>query len=179
MAPIENFYSCLAATLASLLRLARSPPQGSQNRLSYAILNPMPARRDLFKIGAVSALAMAARMPAAPLRLPSSTLRAEQTTVTHESFGDLAIYFTGPTDQVASMTAGSLRLKPGMSPHAPHQHPEEEFMVITEGAGEISVDGKVTKVVPGSMMYCAAGTLHGIVNTGKNPLLFYFYKWKA
>jgi mannose-6-phosphate isomerase-like protein (cupin superfamily) len=34
-------------------------------------------------------------------------------------------------------------------------------------------------VSPGSMMYCAAGTLHGIVNTGKNPLLFYFYKWKV
>ena len=126
-----------------------------------------------------SALAMAARMQAAGLKLPSTVLAPDQTTVTHEPFGDLAIYFNGPTDQVESMTAGSLRLKPGMSPHAPHQHPEEEFMVITEGAGDISVDGKLTKVAPGSMMYCAAGTLHGIVNTGKVPLLFYFYKWKV
>lgn len=130
-------------------------------------------------MGAVSAFAMAARVHAAGLKLPSTTLGSDQTTVTHEPFGDLAIYFTGPTDQVASMTAGSLRLKPGMSPHAPHQHPEEEFMVITEGAGDIVVDGKTTKVSPGSMMYCAAGTLHGIVNTGKVPLLFYFYKWKV
>ena len=113
------------------------------------------------------------------LKLPSTALGPDQTTVTHEPFGDLAIYFSGPTDQVQSMTAGSLRLKPGMSPHAPHQHPEEEFMVITEGAGEISLEGKVTKVSPGSMMYCAAGTLHGIVNTGKDPLMFYFYKWKV
>ena len=52
-------------------------------------------------------------------------------------------------------------------------------MVITEGTGEISMDGKITKVGPGAMMYCAAGRLHGIVNTGKTPLLFYFYKWKA
>ncbi len=139
----------------------------------------MPARRDLFKWGAASALAMAARVEAAGLKLPSTTLGADQTTVTHESFGDLAIYFSGPTEQVASMTAGSLRLKPGMSPHAPHRHPEEEFMVITEGAGEIVVDGKTTKVAPGSMMYCAAGALHGIVNTGRDPLLFYFYKWKV
>jgi len=130
-------------------------------------------------MGAASALAMAARVQAARLKLPSTTLGPDQTTITHESFGDLAIYFSGPTDQIASMTAGSLQLKPGMSPHAPHQHPEEEFMVITEGAGEISVDGKFTKVAPGSMMYCAAGTLHGIVNTGKEPLLFYFYKWKV
>jgi len=77
------------------------------------------------------------------------------------------------------MTAGSLRLKSGMSPHPPHTHPEEEFMVIAEGTGEITVEGKMTKVAPGSMMFCAAGTLHGIINTGKAPLLFYFYKWKV
>ena len=74
-----------------------------------------------------------------------------------KTFGDLAIYFSGATDQVGSMTAGSLRLKPGMSPHPPHQHPEEEFMVITEGTGEIVVEGKTTKVAAGSMMYCAGG----------------------
>ncbi len=52
-------------------------------------------------------------------------------------------------------------------------------MVITEGSGEITVGGKTTQVGPGSMMYCAANHVHGIVNTGKAPLLFYFYKWKA
>ncbi len=96
-----------------------------------------------------------------------------------QPFGDLKIYFDGPTDQLHSMTAGSLLLKPGMEPHPPHQHPEEEFMVITEGTGDIVVEGKVTKVGPGTMMYCAANKLHGIKNTGKTPLLFYFYKWKA
>ncbi len=126
-------------------------------------------------------LALAARpgLMANALKLPSVALRADEAKMTHEPFGDLAIYFSGPTDQVQSMMAGSLLLKPGKSPHAPHQHPEEEFMVITEGHGEISVGGKVSKVAPGSMMYCAAGTLHGIVNTGMTPLLFYFYKWKV
>lgn len=76
------------------------------------------------------------------------------------------------------MTAGSLRLNPGATPHAPHRHPEEEFLLVTEGTGEISIDGKITKAGPGSMMYCAANKLHGIVNTGKAPLLFYFYKWQ-
>ncbi len=131
-------------------------------------------------MGGAAALAAAAHMHAATApKLPSATLAPDQSKVTHEPFGDLAIYFSGPTDQMQSMTAGSLRLKPGMSPHPPHQHPEEEFMVITEGSGEIVVDAKTTKVASGCMMYCAAGTLHGIVNTGKQPLLFYFYKWKV
>ncbi len=112
-------------------------------------------------------------------RLPSGVVAAEQGKLTKEAFGDLRIFYEGRTDQVKSMTAGSLLLKAGMSPHAPHTHPEEEFMVITEGTGEIVVEGKKTKVGPGSMMYCAAGKSHGIVNTGKAPLLFYFYKWQA
>lgn len=112
-------------------------------------------------------------------KFPNITLDEQQAKLTKEPFGDLRIYFEGATDQIRSMTAGSLRLKPGMSPHPPHEHPEEEFMVITEGTGEIFVDGKTSKVGPGTMMYCAANKSHGIKNTGKTPLLFYFYKWKA
>ncbi len=130
-------------------------------------------RRDLI-LSAVPALAFAA-----PPRLPDVVIDEAKAKLSREAFGDLRVYFDGPTDQLKSMTAGSLRLKPGMSPHPPHQHPEEEFMVVTEGTGEMTVDGKKVPVGPGSMMYCAGGKLHGILNTGKTPLLFYYYKWKA
>jgi mannose-6-phosphate isomerase-like protein (cupin superfamily) len=116
---------------------------------------------------------------AASDKLPDATIGEAAAKISKAPFGDLRIYFDGPTDQLKSMTAGSLLLKAGQSPHPPHQHPEEEFMVVTEGTGEISIDGKITKVGPGAMMYCGANKLHGIVNTGKKPLLFYFYKWKA
>jgi mannose-6-phosphate isomerase-like protein (cupin superfamily) len=112
-------------------------------------------------------------------KLPNTTLDGGKATVTKEEFGDLRVYFDGPTDQLKSMTTGSLMLKAGMSPHPPHEHPEEEIMVITEGTGEVVVDGKKSRVGPGSMMYCAGGKLHGIVNMGKTPLLFYYFKWKA
>jgi len=136
----------------------------------------MPNRRDVLRLAAtLNAAAMLARGEG----LANSVVDGASAKVTKEDFGELKIYFDGPTPQLKAMTAGSLRLKPGMSPHAPHEHPEEEFMVVTEGTGEISVEGKVTKVGPGSMMFCAAGKLHGIVNTGKSPLLFYFYKWRV
>ena len=140
----------------------------------------MTKRRDLWKPAAAAALApFATALPmAAASNLPSVTLDPQKAKLQREPFGDLRIYFEGPTDQIKSMTAGSLLLKAGMTPHAPHTHPEEEFMVITEGAGEISMEGRITKVGPGSMMYCAGNKLHGIVNTGKTPLLFYFYKWQ-
>ncbi|MGH9658716.1 MAG: cupin domain-containing protein [Bryobacteraceae bacterium] len=133
----------------------------------------MTKRRDFF------ALAGLAAVGARGAEIPNATLGASEAKLTREPFGDLRIYFEGSTAQIKSMTAGSLLLKAGMTPHAPHQHPEEEFMAIAEGTGEISLDGKITRVAPGAMMYCAAGRLHGIVNTGKTPLLFYFYKWKV
>jgi quercetin dioxygenase-like cupin family protein len=137
----------------------------------------MPNRRDVLKWAAgAQTLALLAEAAGG---LPNSVIDEKNAKLTHEEFGDLRVYFDGPTPQLKSATAGSLRLKPGMSPHPPHQHPEEEFMVVTEGAGEISVEGKVTPVGPGSIMFCAAGKLHGIVNTGKTPLLFYYWKWKA
>lgn len=131
-------------------------------------------RRNVLRMAGIPALPMLA---AAAPKLADGTLEAAKAKLTKEPFGDLRIYYDGPTDQLKAMTAGSLLLKAGMTPHAPHKHPEEEFMVVTEGTGEISVEGKITKVAPGSMMYCAANKLHGIVNTGKTPLLFYFYKW--
>lgn len=130
-------------------------------------------RRDIFAFPLVAWPAMAAA------KLPDTVKSAGQTTVTNEPFGELRVYFDGATDQLKSMTAGSLRLKPGMSPHPPHVHEEEEMMVITEGTGEISIAGKVTTVGPGCMMYSAANQLHGITNTGKSYLLFYYYKWKS
>jgi mannose-6-phosphate isomerase-like protein (cupin superfamily) len=111
--------------------------------------------------------------------LGNSVVDVQNAKLSKEAFGDLRIYYDGSTAQLKAMTAGSLRLKPGMSPHPPHEHPEEEFMVVTEGTGEISVEGQATKVSAGSMMFCGAGKLHGIVNTGKTVLTFYFYKWRG
>jgi mannose-6-phosphate isomerase-like protein (cupin superfamily) len=89
------------------------------------------------------------------------------------------VYFNGPTDQLSGVSAGACVLDPGASPHPPHRHAEEEFLIIGEGSGEIECDGKVTKVGPGAMMYCAGNTLHGIVNTGPVPMTFYWSKWMA
>ena len=92
-------------------------------------------------------------------------------------FGVQHIYYQGATNELSVLEGGSLRLKPGMEPHPPHKHQEEEIMLVTEGSGEIYVQGEVTQVGPGSMMYTNANELHGIKCTGAEPLLFYYFKW--
>ena len=89
------------------------------------------------------------------------------------------VHYNGPTDQLSGMCTGMAVLDPGASPHEPHRHPEEEFMIVADGTGEIECDGKTTQVGPGSIMYCAGNVLHGIVNTGKVPMTFYWSKWTA
>src|ERR671939_175285 len=105
----------------------------------------MAKRRDLLKLAGFDALSALA---AGPAGIPSVTIGPGKAKRARKPFGDLRIYFEGATDKVRGMTAGSLLLKPGMTPHAPHTHPEEEFMVITEGTGEISLEGKITRVAP-------------------------------
>jgi len=89
------------------------------------------------------------------------------------------VHYNGPTDQLSGMCTGMAVLDPGASPHPPHRHPEEEFLIVAGGTGEIECDGQVTAVGPGAIMYCAGNVLHGITNTGKVPLTFYWSKWMA
>jgi len=86
-------------------------------------------------------------------------------------------HYNGPTDQLSGLCAGMCVLEPGASPHPPHRHPEEEFLIIASGTGEIECAGKTSEVGPGAVMYCAGDVLHGITNTGKVPLTFYWSKW--
>jgi mannose-6-phosphate isomerase-like protein (cupin superfamily) len=88
-------------------------------------------------------------------------------------------HYNGPTDQLSGLCAGIAVLDPGASPHPPHRHPEEEFLIVTAGTGEIECAGVATQVGPGAMMYCAGNTLHGITNTGAVPMTFYWSKWLA
>src|SRR5579862_6919810 len=101
------------------------------------------------------------------LPLPSTVIDTRTSATLEENGQPLKIYYHGPTDLLKAMTAGNLLLDPGMSPHPPHKHPEEEFMLITQGTGELLVDGQTCQVGPGSMMYCGGNKMHGITNTGK------------
>lgn len=139
----------------------------------------MENRREILKLIGFSAGAGIPLLGAGEQHLQNKVVDASGAELTHASFGDTRVFFQGPTSQLKSITAGSLLLKPGQEPHPPHQHPEEEIMLIMSGTGEILVGGKNVKVGPGSMMYCEADQLHGVKNTGTEPMLFYYYKWLA
>ena len=112
-------------------------------------------------------------------KLPDTVVFAPASLATSEAVDGCRVFthFNGPTDQLSGLCAGIALLDPGATPHPPHRHPEEEFLIVTSGTGEIECAGKTTQVGPGAIMYCAGGTLHGITNTGPVPMTFYWAKW--
>jgi mannose-6-phosphate isomerase-like protein (cupin superfamily) len=113
----------------------------------------------------------------ASARLPDGVLGLDDVAADVVPGCRVFVHYNGPTDMLAGMCTGMVVLDPGASPHPPHQHPEEEFMIVAEGTGEIVVGDKTTRVGPGAIMYCAGNVRHGIVNTGRVPMTFYWSKW--
>jgi uncharacterized cupin superfamily protein len=94
-------------------------------------------------------------------------------------FGSQRTYCDGSTAGLKSLLVGSMVLKAGEQPHPPHTHPDEEIILVTEGTGQITMNGNPSNVGPGALMYVTPNYLHGIRNTGADPLTFYFFKWIA
>jgi len=115
----------------------------------------------------------------AAAKLPDGVVGIAALTDEYVSGCRVFVHYNGPTDQLSGMCTGMAVLDPGATPHPPHRHPEEEFLIVSEGTGEIECDGKTTLVGPGAIMYCAGNVLHGITNTGKVPMTFYWSKWLA
>jgi mannose-6-phosphate isomerase-like protein (cupin superfamily) len=113
----------------------------------------------------------------AAAKLPDGVIGLDALTADVANGCRVFVHYNGPTDQLTGMCTGMAVLEPGATPHPPHTHPEEEFMIVAEGTGEIDCGGTITQVGPGSIMYCAGNVSHGIVNTGKVPMTFYWSKW--
>lgn len=126
----------------------------------------------------VAGLALPAAGSAADAaQVPTTVVASGGGKLDRQPFGDLRVFFEGPTEQLKGLTVGNLALKPGQTPHPPHRHPEEEILLITEGNGEIFLEGKTTKVAAGDLMYAGSNRLHGVTASSEAPMTFYYVKW--
>ncbi|MGC8643112.1 MAG: cupin domain-containing protein [Isosphaeraceae bacterium] len=94
-----------------------------------------------------------------------------------KAVGHMGLYVQGETPGCASLVTGRFIIDPGKSPHPPHVHEDEEILIVEAGHGEMILNGKATKVGPGSVLYATPNVPHGINNTSAEPLTFTFVKW--
>ena len=74
-----------------------------------------------------------------------------------------------PTATLDELEIHITTLNKGETPHPPHQHPDEELVIIKEGTVGSLVNGELKRVGPGSIIFQAANQLHSIRNVGDGP----------
>jgi len=94
-----------------------------------------------------------------------------------KSAGKAGVYFQGETAGAKTLQVGRFLLEPGATPHAPHQHVDEEVLIVSRGSGEVFCNGKTVPVKAGAVMFADTNVSHGITNTGDRPLEFYWVKY--
>jgi quercetin dioxygenase-like cupin family protein len=109
--------------------------------------------------------------------LASGLVRAEDAVPTRGDWGEWRRYFRGETHGTKDMIVLVVTLKPGQAPHPPHRHAEEEFMILAEGSGTWTFNGKEIPARKGDVLYAAPWSEHGLKNTGDAPLTYYMVKW--
>ncbi len=93
--------------------------------------------------------------------------------------GESRKFFQSPTATLDELECHVTTLNPGEMAHPPHQHPDEELIIVKEGLVESLVNGELKRVGPGSVIFQASNQLHSIQNVGDVPATYHVIKWNS
>jgi quercetin dioxygenase-like cupin family protein len=93
--------------------------------------------------------------------------------------GESRKFFRAPTATLDELECHVTTLNPGEQAHPPHQHPDEELLIVKEGTVEALVNGEWKRVGPGSVIFQASNVLHAIRNVGDTPATYHVIKWNS
>ena len=93
--------------------------------------------------------------------------------------GERRMVFDAATPTLANLECHITTLNPGESPHPPHQHADEELMIVKEGTVEALQGDRTNLVTAGGIIFEAANERHGLRNVGTNPATYYVIKFAA
>jgi mannose-6-phosphate isomerase-like protein (cupin superfamily) len=130
-------------------------------------------------LSALATYSLCGAAGAAGTRMASKVMKWEDAEVAKEKWGDFRKLFTGEAAGIKDVLTAFAVLKPGEEIHRPHRHAEEEILVITEGSGTWSLDGKEFPLKKGDVLYVEPWVSHGCTNTGKEPMTFFVVKWNG
>jgi quercetin dioxygenase-like cupin family protein len=97
--------------------------------------------------------------------------------VTPTDVGEVRSLADGPTATLDNLEMHVTTLKPGQTSHAPHKHPNEELVIIREGTVETLSDGVWKRLGPGSVIFNASNSLHGLRNVGTTNTTYHVINW--
>jgi mannose-6-phosphate isomerase-like protein (cupin superfamily) len=91
--------------------------------------------------------------------------------------------FRGSTPNASDMACHVSVLSPGVTPHPPHGHVEEEILVMLAGEADLTIVGGpipgTHRLRPGTFVYYPAQQSHTITAAGDGPATYLMFKWHA
>jgi quercetin dioxygenase-like cupin family protein len=93
--------------------------------------------------------------------------------------GSVRTVCSAPTATLENLEIHISTLNPGMSPHPPHKHPNEELIIIRQGTVETLSNGTWIRVGPGSVIFNGSNQPHGFRNVGTEPAIYHVVNFKT
>jgi mannose-6-phosphate isomerase-like protein (cupin superfamily) len=107
-----------------------------------------------------------------PAALRSQVVRWDDARSNRADWGQMRRYFTGETFATKDVLAAVAVVEPGKAVHRAHRHAQEEYLLVVEGSGTWSLDGKESPARRGDVLYVEPWVYHGLTNTGDTRLVF-------
>ena len=141
----------------------------------------MVSRRDMYValIASVITLTAVTGMRARAAVMGSTIFDWSSMSAEPNKTGTVRKVVQAPTATLDELEIHVTTLNKGETPHPPHQHPDEELVIIKEGTVESLVNGQLKRVGPGSIIFQAANQLHSIRNVGDGPAVYHVIKWNS
>lgn len=120
-----------------------------------------------------------APLPAAPGRMGSSIFAWEELEAHPTAVGALREVVNLPTATLANFECHITTLNPGMTPHPPHRHPNEEIILVKEGRLDVTINGVTRPAGAGDILFYSSGDEHSLKNTGDTAATYYVINFKT
>ncbi len=126
-------------------------------------------------------LAVGSQTPKSPdgLLMKSAVFLWEATPPRPTDKGAVRSVFRAPSITLDELEYHITTLNPNQSPHPPHQHVNEEVIIVKEGAVEAFVNGAWTPVTTGSLIFFASNVPHTVRNVGSVAATYHVVNWKT
>jgi len=93
--------------------------------------------------------------------------------------GSVRSFFKARTATLDELEIHVTTLEPGKTSHPPHQHPNEELIIIKQGTVETLSNGEWKRAGPGSVIFNASNQLHGLRNVGSDEAVYHVINWRS
>ena len=106
-------------------------------------------------------------------KIPSQVYVFDQLPVRHSGKLEYRPIVEGKTVDGCNFSVHESALPPNSEPHPPHHHNGEEMFLVLDGTLEVTINGRSSRVGPGSVGFIGSGDEHGIRNPGDKTAKYY------